>query len=233
MPCMRCGVRPIHFRPMILSDNSLQGVTYPCIVLMSMAFLQAAAESLQKLVEVDVHGCSDRKCSAMITHTMLFAGKHLRSRPLFEVTNSLRTHMFLQDFKLNLLRWHLLPRMARLLCQLAALLGARAHLDHYQRDLGPLLAADSSLFPSAHGMLPAHLYLTCRRPNTVPSLEHGDLVTQASQLQMCSRAPSVWHVLVRSRQVLEETEGRTQHEDFKSFCTAHICMVCRRLRLCE
>lgn len=51
----------------------------------------------------------------------------------------------LQDFKLNLLRWHLLPNLARLLCQLAALLRAWAYVDHYQRDMGPSIASDIPL----------------------------------------------------------------------------------------
>lgn len=43
-----------------------------------------------------------------------------------------------QDFKLNTLRWRLLPLLGGVAAELAGLLGAHAHLDHYLRDLGPL-----------------------------------------------------------------------------------------------
>ena len=44
---------------------------------------------------------------------------------------------FVQDFKLHMLRWHLLPSLGRLLADLAQLLGQHDYLDHYMRDLGP------------------------------------------------------------------------------------------------
>lgn len=43
----------------------------------------------------------------------------------------------LQDFKLHLMRWHLLPGLGKLLFQLARLLPAPDYQEHYIRDLGP------------------------------------------------------------------------------------------------
>ena len=48
-----------------------------------------------------------------------------------------------QDFKLNTLRWHLLPKLGQVLIDLAAILNASEHIDFYQRDLGPSLAPAS------------------------------------------------------------------------------------------
>jgi hypothetical protein len=60
----------------------------------------------------------------------------------------------LQDFKLHLLRWHLLPKLAMLLGPLAALLGAPDYLEHYRRDLGNDMQFFGQL-PSAAGL---HFY---------------------------------------------------------------------------
>lgn len=44
---------------------------------------------------------------------------------------------FLQDFKLNVMRWHLLPCLGKLLFDMAQLLSAADYKEHYRRDLGP------------------------------------------------------------------------------------------------
>ncbi|KAK9796665.1 hypothetical protein WJX73_002436 [Symbiochloris irregularis] len=46
-------------------------------------------------------------------------------------------HSVYEDFKLNVLRWRLLPTLGQLLLDLAAMLNAQHFVDHYQRDLGP------------------------------------------------------------------------------------------------
>lgn len=60
-----------------------------------------------------------------------------------------------------MLRWHLLPKLARLLCQLASLLGARPYLDHYQRDMGPGIASTDVPLPSSAGVLPETVHKKC------------------------------------------------------------------------
>ena len=42
----------------------------------------------------------------------------------------------LQDFKLNVVRWHLLPGLGKLLFSMAHLLSAPDYKEHYRRDLG-------------------------------------------------------------------------------------------------
>lgn len=51
-----------------------------------------------------------------------------------------------QDFKLNVVRWHLLPCLGKLLFNMAQLLSAAAYKEHYRRDLGPAV-----LHPSGQG----------------------------------------------------------------------------------
>ena len=43
----------------------------------------------------------------------------------------------MQDFKLNLMRWHLLTSLGKLLYGLAGMLAAADYQEHYRRDLGP------------------------------------------------------------------------------------------------
>lgn len=43
----------------------------------------------------------------------------------------------LQEFKLNVLDWHLLPQLGSLLLDMSLMLGATDLVDHYLRDLGP------------------------------------------------------------------------------------------------
>ncbi|KAK9828929.1 hypothetical protein WJX72_002853 [[Myrmecia] bisecta] len=50
-------------------------------------------------------------------------------------------HSVYEDFKLHTFRWHLLPKLGKLLYDLALLLGALDYADHYLRDLGPSLCA--------------------------------------------------------------------------------------------
>ena len=50
----------------------------------------------------------------------------------------------LQDFKLNVLDWHLLPQLGSLLLDMSLMLGATNLVDHYLRDLGPSAAGAAS-----------------------------------------------------------------------------------------
>ena len=61
--------------------------------------------------------------------------------------------LWMQDFKLNVVRWHLLPSLGKLLFSLAQMLSAPDYKEHYRRELGPTALQDSSqgrpAFPSA------------------------------------------------------------------------------------
>ena len=50
----------------------------------------------------------------------------------------------LQDFKLNVLDWHLLPQLGSLLLDMSLMLGATDLVDHYLRDLGSSAAGAAS-----------------------------------------------------------------------------------------
>ena len=50
----------------------------------------------------------------------------------------------MQDFKLNVLDWHLLPQLGTLLLDMSLMLGATDLVDHYLRDLGPSAAGAAS-----------------------------------------------------------------------------------------
>ena len=50
----------------------------------------------------------------------------------------------LQDLKLNVLDWHLLPQLGSLLMDMSLMLGATDLVDHYLRDLGPSAAGAAS-----------------------------------------------------------------------------------------
>ena len=59
----------------------------------------------------------------------------------------------LQDFKLNVVRWHLLPCLGKLLFNMAQLLSAGDYKEHYRRDMGPAV-----LHPSGQGGPLLHLW---------------------------------------------------------------------------
>ena len=60
---------------------------------------------------------------------------------------AIRLRDMLQDFKLNVMRWHLLPCLGKLLFNMAQLLAAADYKEHYRRDLG-----QAALQPNGQGM---------------------------------------------------------------------------------
>ena len=56
----------------------------------------------------------------------------------------------MQDFKLNTLRWHLLPKLGQLLIDTAAMINAPGCIDYYRRDLGPSFGPTRPVPTSQH-----------------------------------------------------------------------------------
>ena len=82
-------------------------------------------------------------------HTVSFYDR-LRLSPLARqrgqsaLTSDATVPLWMQDFKLNVVRWHLLPSLGKLLFSLAQMLSAPDYKEHYRRDLGPTALQASS-----------------------------------------------------------------------------------------
>ena len=112
----------------------------------------------------------------------------------------------LQDFKLNVLRWHLLPCLGKLLFNMAQLLSAPDYKEHYRRDLGP-----AALHPSGQGVfLP---------PHTTPNLVGYRVTLLACRCMPLKGDSFTSLVTVISKETLSSLQERRQAP---AVCSHHV-----------